>query len=208
MSQWMSQWKKILFSTSLLTATFSVNEPQEQVRNLPPTQSHLNADFPSDDYCNLETHLTWSYWFLVTNLCIVTQRRLQNLKLKNYNIKGSPLGFCSEFKVHQMTSMYSSKDGCLLLPVCLLRNIQSILFLSRQSVAKIYSLTQCRLTVNECDWHILVAHFNSERINSHYLTRRGGAVAWGGGGCLPPGWGQGVFACHVELCEGQTTPSP
>ena len=33
---------------------------------------------------------------------------------------------------------------------------------------KIYSLTQCSLTVNECDWYILVAH--DERINSHCLT--------------------------------------
>ena len=30
---------------------------------------------------------------------------------------------------------------------------------------KIYTLTQCSLTVNECDWHILVG--NDERINSH-----------------------------------------
>ena len=34
---------------------------------------------------------------------------------------------------------------------------------------KIYSLTQCSFTVNECDWHILVE--NDERINSHCLTR-------------------------------------
>ena len=34
---------------------------------------------------------------------------------------------------------------------------------------KIYSLTQCSLTVNECDWHILVG--NDERISSHCLIR-------------------------------------
>ena len=34
---------------------------------------------------------------------------------------------------------------------------------------KIYSLTQCSLTVNECDWHIMAG--NDERINSHCLTR-------------------------------------
>ena len=34
---------------------------------------------------------------------------------------------------------------------------------------KIYSLTQCSLTVNECDWYILAG--NDERINSHCLTR-------------------------------------
>ena len=34
---------------------------------------------------------------------------------------------------------------------------------------KIYSLTQCSLTVNECDWHILAG--NDERINSHCLIR-------------------------------------
>ena len=34
---------------------------------------------------------------------------------------------------------------------------------------KIYSLTQCSLTVNECDWHILAG--NNKRINSHCLTR-------------------------------------
>ena len=34
---------------------------------------------------------------------------------------------------------------------------------------KIYSLTQCSLTVNKCDWHILAG--NDERINSHYLIR-------------------------------------
>ena len=35
---------------------------------------------------------------------------------------------------------------------------------------KIYSLTQCCLTVNECDWHILAG--NDEIINSHCLTRK------------------------------------
>ena len=34
---------------------------------------------------------------------------------------------------------------------------------------KIYSLTQCSLTVNECDWYILRG--NHEKINSHCLTR-------------------------------------
>ena len=34
---------------------------------------------------------------------------------------------------------------------------------------KIYSLTQCSLIVNECDWHILAG--KDERINSHCLTR-------------------------------------
>ena len=34
---------------------------------------------------------------------------------------------------------------------------------------KIYSFTQCRLTVNEFDWHIFAG--NDERINSHCLTR-------------------------------------
>ena len=34
---------------------------------------------------------------------------------------------------------------------------------------KIYSLTQCNLTVNECDWHISAG--NDERINSHCLIR-------------------------------------
>ena len=33
---------------------------------------------------------------------------------------------------------------------------------------KIYSLTQCSLTVNKCDWHILAG--NNERIKSHCLT--------------------------------------
>ena len=33
---------------------------------------------------------------------------------------------------------------------------------------KIYSLTQCSLTVNECDWHILAG--NDERINTHCLN--------------------------------------
>ena len=35
---------------------------------------------------------------------------------------------------------------------------------------KIYSLTQCGLTVNECDWHLLAGI--DERINSHCLTRQ------------------------------------
>ena len=35
---------------------------------------------------------------------------------------------------------------------------------------KIYSLTQCSLTVNECDWHILAG--NDRRINLHCLTRK------------------------------------
>ena len=34
---------------------------------------------------------------------------------------------------------------------------------------KIYSLTQCSLSVNECDWHILAG--KDERINAHCLTR-------------------------------------
>ena len=39
----------------------------------------------------------------------------------------------------------------------------------QKAVTKIHSLTQCSLTVNECDWHILTG--NDERINSHCLTR-------------------------------------
>ena len=34
---------------------------------------------------------------------------------------------------------------------------------------KIYSLTQCSLIVNECDWHILAG--NDGRIKSHCLTQ-------------------------------------
>ena len=34
---------------------------------------------------------------------------------------------------------------------------------------KIYSLTECGLTVNEFDWHILAG--NDKRINSHCLSR-------------------------------------
>ena len=34
---------------------------------------------------------------------------------------------------------------------------------------QIYSLAQCSLSVNGCDWHILAG--NDERINSHCLTR-------------------------------------
>ena len=52
------------------------------------------------------------------------------------------------------------------------RKRQSILFLSSQSakrVHKIYSLTRCNLTVNECDWCILAG--SDERINSYCLTR-------------------------------------
>ena len=40
----------------------------------------------------------------------------------------------------------------------------------RKAGTKIYSLTQCSLTVNECDWHILAG--NEERIKSHCLTRK------------------------------------
>ena len=44
-------------------------------------------------------------------------------------------------------------------------------FLANQVKAgtKIYSLTQCSLSVDECDWYILAG--NDERINSHCLTR-------------------------------------
>ena len=43
-------------------------------------------------------------------------------------------------------------------------------FILQQKVGtKIYSLTQCSLTVNECDWHILAG--NNERINPHCLIR-------------------------------------
>ena len=38
----------------------------------------------------------------------------------------------------------------------------------QQARSKIYSLTQCSPTVNECDWHILAG--NNERINSYCLT--------------------------------------
>ena len=44
---------------------------------------------------------------------------------------------------------------------------------------KIYSLTQCSLTVNECDWQILAG--NDERIKSHCLTR---AKDWTQVACL------------------------
>ena len=37
-------------------------------------------------------------------------------------------------------------------------------FNERYTGTKVYSLTQCSLTVNECDWHILAG--NDERINS------------------------------------------
>ena len=45
-------------------------------------------------------------------------------------------------------------------------------FLANQQKAgtKIYSLTQCSLSVNECDWHILEG--NDKRINTHCLTRK------------------------------------
>ena len=39
----------------------------------------------------------------------------------------------------------------------------------QQSGSKIFSLNQCSLSVNWCDWHILAG--NDERINSHCLTR-------------------------------------
>ena len=48
---------------------------------------------------------------------------------------------------------------------------------------KIYSLTQCSLTVNECDWHILVG--NDERINSHCLTRY---ISINSSFLIHPGW--------------------
>ena len=51
-----------------------------------------------------------------------------------------------------------------------LRKRQSILFLSSQSAKSMHrNLTQCSLTVNECDWHILAG--NDERINAHCLNR-------------------------------------
>ena len=34
---------------------------------------------------------------------------------------------------------------------------------------KIYSLTECSLSVNECDWYILAG--KDDRINSHCLSR-------------------------------------
>ena len=74
----------ILFSTSL-TLSLSVNGPQilPETTQPPPTQNHLKADFLSGYDCNLEDHLTRSYWFEVNSLSllyIVTQRRLQNLE--------------------------------------------------------------------------------------------------------------------------------
>ena len=38
----------------------------------------------------------------------------------------------------------------------------------QQVGTKIYSLTQCSLSVNECDWHIFTV--KDERINTHFLT--------------------------------------
>ena len=48
------------------------------------------------------------------------------------------------------------------------RKKQFILFLSNSKNlgTKMYSLTQCSLTVNECDWHILAD--NDERIDLHF----------------------------------------
>ena len=56
----------------------------------------------------------------------------------------------------------------------------------QQVGTKIYSITQCILSVNECDWHILAG--NDERINTHCLSQ----------------WNQGIdikihFNCHL-LC--------
>ena len=39
----------------------------------------------------------------------------------------------------------------------------------QKASTKIYSLTLCSLSVNECDWHILAG--NDKRINTHCLTR-------------------------------------
>ena len=48
--------------------------------------------------------------------------------------------------------------------------IHNFLRATQQQVStKIYSLTQCSLTVNKCDWQILGG--NDERIKSHYWTR-------------------------------------
>ena len=41
--------------------------------------------------------------------------------------------------------------------------------ISKKVGTKIYPLTQCSLSVNECDWHILAG--KDERINAHCLTR-------------------------------------
>ena len=41
----------------------------------------------------------------------------------------------------------------------------------KQAGSKIYSWTQCSLSVKECDWHVLAG--NDEWINSHCLTRNG-----------------------------------
>ena len=51
------------------------------------------------------------------------------------------------------------------------RNNQYYFFLANQQKAgtKIYSLTQCSLSVNECDWYILAG--NDERINTNCLIR-------------------------------------
>ena len=51
------------------------------------------------------------------------------------------------------------------------RNNSYYFFRANQQKAgtKIYSLTQCSLTVNICDWYILAG--NGERINFHCLTR-------------------------------------
>ena len=45
----------------------------------------------------------------------------------------------------------------------------------QKAVAKIYSLTQCSLTMNECDWHTLAG--NDGRIKSHCLARQWSSMA-------------------------------
>ena len=61
--------------------------------------------------------------------------------------------------MHELGSIYSERN-----------NLYHFSRANQQKAGtKIYSLTQCSLTVNGCDWHILVGI--DERINSHCLTR-------------------------------------
>ena len=82
------------------------------------------------------------------------------------------------FWLKQMTSdkncNFFGNMSCLVLHIIVSRPFKrnNSYYFSRanqqKAGTKIYSLTQCSLTVNECDWHILAG--NDERINSYCLT--------------------------------------
>ena len=100
--------------------------------------------------------------------CTKDQSNVEDVEDRSNTPKG-----CNAMYVGDVEDRSNTPKGCNAMYVEDVDERNNSYYFSRanqqKAGTKIYSFTQCNLTVNECDWHILAG--NDERINSHCLTR-------------------------------------